>query len=93
MTADLFFRMTVDDVFTVRGQGSVVTGRIESGTFKVGDEIRVVRAGGSARTMTVAGLEMFSKLLNAAQAGDVVGMLLRGIEKNDIQHGDVLLGG
>jgi len=92
MTADAFFRMTVEDVFSIRGRGTVVTGQIESGTLKVGDEITLSRPGAANRSAVVAGIEQFRKQLTEAQAGDNIGVLLRGLEKKDIQHGDTLLG-
>ena len=92
MTADPFFRLTIADVFFIKGRGIVVTGTVESGTLKVGDKIQIARAGGSPRSVTVTGIEQFRKLLTEAQAGDDIGVLLRGIEKQDIQKGDVLLG-
>jgi elongation factor Tu len=92
MTADAFFRMTVEDVFFIRGRGTVVTGQIESGTLKVNDEINLSRAGAGNRAVVVVGIEMFRKQTTQAQAGDNVGVLLRGLEKKDVQRGDVLLG-
>ena len=91
MAADSFFRMTVEDVFSIKGRGTVVTGQIESGTLRVNDEIYIRRPTSSRRT-TVTGIESFRKLLNQAQAGDNVGVLLRDVTKQDVQHGDVLLG-
>jgi len=92
MTADAFFRMTVQDVFTIRDRGTVVTGQVESGTLKVGDEIYLNRARGDRWPVVVAGLEMFRKQVTQAQAGDNVGLLLRDVEKKDVKRGDVLLG-
>ena len=91
MSADPFFRMTVADVFFIRGRGTVVTGQIESGTLNVNDEIYIRRPSSSKKTV-VTGIEMFRKQLNQAHAGDNVGILLRDISKQDVQHGDVLLG-
>ena len=85
--------MTIADIFFIKGRGTVVTGRIESGTLTVGDEIHLTRADGAARTVTVTGIEQLHKLLSEAQAGNEVGVLLRGIEKKDLQPGDMLLGG
>ena len=93
MTADPFFRMTIADVFFIKGRGTVVIGQVESGTLKVGDEINLARASGSPRAVTVTGIEQLRKLLTEAQAGDNIGVLLRGVEKKDVQQGDVLLGG
>lgn len=91
MSADPFFRMTVNDVFFIRGRGTVVTGQIESGTLNVGDEI-YLRRSNSSRTVTVNGIEMFRKLLDQAKAGDNVGVLLRDLTKQDVEKGDMLLG-
>jgi elongation factor Tu len=91
MSADPFFRMTVEDVFAIRGRGTVVTGRIETGTLNVNDEIYIRRPNSSRKTV-VTGIEAFRKQLNQAQAGENVGVLLRDITKQDVQHGDVLLG-
>jgi elongation factor Tu len=92
MTADAFFRMTVADVFYIRGRGTVVTGQIDSGTLKLSDEIRLSRPVAANRPVAVTGIEMFRKQLTEAKAGDNVGVLLRGLEKRDVQHGDILLG-
>ena len=81
--------MSVEDVFTITGRGTVATGRIERGMVKVGDEVEIVGLGDS-RTTTCTGVEMFRKELGEGQAGDNVGILLRGIEKSDIQRGHVL---
>jgi elongation factor Tu len=91
MSADPFFRMTVEDVFFIRGRGVVVTGQIESGTLNVHDEIYIRRQDSSKKTV-VTGIEMLRKQLDQAQAGDNVGILLRDVTKQDIEHGDVLLG-
>lgn len=91
MSSDLFFRMTVADVFFIRGRGVVVTGQIESGTLKVNDEI-YIRRPTSSKKVTVTGIEMFRKQLDQVQAGDNVGVLLRDITKQDVEKGDVLLG-
>lgn len=91
MSADPSFRMTVEDVFTIKGRGTVVTGRVESGTLKVGDEIHLKRQS-SSKKVIVTGIEAFRKLLNQAQAGDNIGVLLRDIGKQDVQRGDVLAG-
>jgi elongation factor Tu len=83
--------MTVEDVFFIKGRGTVVTGQVESSTLRVGDEIYIRRATSSRRTI-VTGIEAFRKLLGEANAGDNVGVLLRDITKPEIQRGDVLLG-
>ena len=91
MSADPFFRMTVEDVFFIRGRGTVVTGQIESGTLNVSDEI-YIRRPNSSKKVTVTGIEMFRKILDQAHAGDNVGILLRDITKQEVDKGDVLLG-
>jgi elongation factor Tu len=83
------FLMPVEDVFTITGRGTVVTGRIERGQVKVGDEIEVIGFGETKKT-TCTGVEMFRKLLDEGQAGDNVGLLLRGIKREDIERGMVL---
>jgi elongation factor Tu len=86
---DLPFLMPIEDVFGIKGRGTVVTGRIERGVVKVGEEIEIVGFGQSRKT-TVTGVEMFKKLLDTGEAGDNVGCLLRGIEREDIERGQVL---
>ena len=83
------FLMSVEDVFSITGRGTVATGRIERGVVKVGEEIEIVGLGDTLKT-TVTGVEMFRKLLDQGQAGDNVGLLLRGIEKTQVQRGHVL---
>ena len=83
------FLMPVEDVFTITGRGTVVTGRIERGIVKVGDNIEVVGLGDTKQT-TCTGVEMFRKLLDEGQAGDNVGLLLRGLKREDIERGMVL---
>jgi elongation factor Tu len=83
------FLLPVEDVFSITGRGTVATGRIERGKIKVGEEVQVVGFGAEKRTV-VTGVEMFRKLLDEGQAGDNVGLLLRGIEKKDIERGMVL---
>jgi elongation factor Tu len=83
------FIMPVEDVFTISGRGTVVTGRVERGVIKVGDEIEIV--GFRATQKTVAtGVEMFRKLLDEGQAGDNIGVLLRGTKRDDVERGQVL---
>lgn len=91
MPADPSFRMTVQDIFSIKGRGTVVTGQIESGTLSVGDEIRI-QGKSASRTAVVAGVEMLRKVVTRAQAGDNIGVLLKDIGKQDIQAGDVLTG-
>jgi elongation factor Tu len=83
------FLMPVEDVFTITGRGTVATGRVEQGTIKVGDEVSLVGFGADKKTV-VTGVEMFRKLLDEAQAGDNVGLLLRGVDKDEIQRGMVI---
>ncbi|MFL5401419.1 MAG: elongation factor Tu [Gemmatimonadales bacterium] len=83
------FLMPVEDVFSITGRGTVATGRIERGVVKVGEEVALVGFGASKKTV-VTGVEMFRKLLDQGEAGDNVGLLLRGIEKNEIERGMVL---
>jgi len=83
------FLMPVEDVFSITGRGTVGTGRIERGQVKVGEEVEIVGLGDTKKT-TVTGVEMFRKLLDSGQAGDNVGILLRGIEKKDLERGQVL---
>jgi elongation factor Tu len=84
--------MPVEDIFSILGRGTVVTGRIESGTVRVGMQVNVVRDGGVASTTTVTGVEMFRKVLDSAGAGDNVGLLLQGLGKADLRQGDVIQG-
>lgn len=86
---DLPFLMAIEDVFSITGRGTVATGRVERGVVKLGDVVEIVGIR-ETRTTTVTGLEMFQKLLDDARAGDNVGVLLRGIQKVDIQRGMVL---
>jgi elongation factor Tu len=86
---DLPFLMPVEDVFGIKGRGTVVTGRVERGIVKIGDEIEIVGFGDTRKT-TVTGVEMFQKTLDQGEAGDNVGCLLRGIEREDIERGQVL---
>tara|TARA_Y100001970_G_scaffold76571_1_gene97208 strand:+ start:36 stop:1220 length:1185 start_codon:yes stop_codon:yes gene_type:complete len=83
------FLMPVEDVFSITGRGTVATGRIESGIIKVGDEMEIVGMGSDQKTVCT-GVEMFRKLLDQGEAGDNAGLLLRGVEKDDIQRGMVL---
>src|SRR5574339_267226 len=83
------FLMPVEDVFTITGRGTVVTGRIERGVVKVGDELEIVGLG-ETRTTTCTGVEMFRKLLDQGQAGDNVGVLLRGTKREEVERGMVL---
>ncbi|MCM3786564.1 elongation factor Tu [Neobacillus mesonae] len=84
------FLMPVEDVFSITGRGTVATGRIERGTVKVGDEIEIVGIAEESRKSVVTGVEMFRKLLDSAQAGDNIGALLRGVDRAQIERGQVL---
>jgi len=84
------FLMSVEDVFSIKGRGTVATGRIERGVIKVGEEVEIVGLRPESRKTTVTGVEMFQKTLDQGQAGDNVGCLLRGVEKEDIERGQVL---
>jgi elongation factor Tu len=84
------FLMPIEDVFTITGRGTVGTGRVERGQVKVGEEVEIVGLQEETRKTTVTGIEMFRKLLDIGIAGDNVGVLLRGIERNDIERGQVL---
>jgi len=83
------FLMPIEDVFSISGRGTVVTGRVERGVVKVGEEVEIVGIRPTAKT-TVTGVEMFRKLLDQGQAGDNIGALLRGIERTDVERGQVL---
>jgi elongation factor Tu len=82
--------MPVEDVFTITGRGTVATGRVERGVVKVQDEVELVGIAEELRKIVVTGVEMFRKLLDQAQAGDNVGVLLRGVQRDEIQRGQVL---
>jgi len=84
------FLMPVEDVFSITGRGTVVTGRVERGSLKVQDEVEVVGLVEETRKVVVTGIEMFHKLLDSAEAGDNAGLLLRGVQRTDIERGQVL---
>ena len=86
---DLPFLMPVEDIFSIEGRGTVVTGRIERGIVKVNEEIEIVGLKPTAKTV-ITGIEMFNKLLDEGRAGDNVGLLLRGLKKEDVERGQVL---
>ena len=86
---DQAFLMPIEDVFTITGRGTVVTGRVERGIVKVGEEVEIVGIKPTAKT-TVTGVEMFRKLLDSGQAGDNIGALLRGTKKEEVERGQVL---
>lgn len=84
------FRITVEDVFSITGRGTVVTGQIESGSVSTGHIVRLRRRDGNSRDVAVTGIEMFRKMMDTAKRGDNVGLLLRDVERNGISRGDVL---
>lgn len=84
------FLMAIEDVFTITGRGTVVTGRVERGTLKIGDEVEIVGLSDEKKKTVVTGIEMFRKQLDEAIAGDNVGVLLRGITKDEVERGQVL---
>src|ERR687892_731766 len=84
------FLMPIEDVFTITGRGTVVTGRVEQGVLKLGDEVEIVGITPATSKTVVTGVEMFRKMLDEAQAGDNAGILLRGVKKDEVQRGQVL---
>ncbi len=90
MPTDSFFHMHVADVFSIRDRGTVVTGKIETGTLRPGDEVVIRGQNGDKRTV-VTGIEAFKKTLDQANPGDMVGILLKDISRQDVQQGDELL--
>ena len=84
------FLMPVEDVFTITGRGTVATGRVERGMLKLGDKVEIVGLSDEKRETTVTGIEMFRKLLDYAEGGDNIGALLRGVQRNEIERGQVL---
>jgi elongation factor Tu len=84
------FLMPVEDVFSITGRGTVATGRIETGIIKIGDEMEIIGLGEKPRKTTCTGVEMFRKLLDSGEAGDNVGLLLRGIDKKEVKRGQVI---
>ena len=87
---DKDFIMPVEDVFSITGRGTVATGRVEAGTLHISDEVEIVGLKEETRKVVVTGIEMFRKLLDEAQAGDNIGALLRGVQRNEIERGQVL---
>lgn len=87
---DKDFLMPVEDVFSITGRGTVATGRVERGVVKVGDEVEIVGIQEETRKTVVTGVEMFRKLLDQAEAGDNIGVLLRGVDREDVERGQVL---
>ncbi len=88
--ADLPFLMPIEDVMTISGRGTVATGRVERGMAKIGDEVEIVGLSTEKKKSVITGLEMFRKTLDFAEAGDNIGMLLRGIQREDIERGQVV---
>ena len=88
--SDLPFLMPVEDVFTITGRGTVATGRVERGQLKLGEEVEIVGLTDEKRKVVVTGIEMFKKLLDYAESGDNIGCLLRGVQRNEIERGQVL---
>ena len=88
--SDLPFLMPVEDVFSITGRGTVATGRVERGTLNLSDEVEIVGLSDESRKVVVTGIEMFRKLLDQAEAGDNIGALLRGVQRNEIERGQVL---
>ena len=84
------FLMPVEDIFSITGRGTVATGRIETGVIHTGDEVQIIGLGDEPKKSTVTGVEMFRKILDEGEAGDNVGLLLRGIDKNDVKRGQVI---
>ena len=87
---DLPFLMPIEDVFGIKGRGTVVTGRVERGAIKVGEPVEIIRFG-DTRATVATGLEMFHKSLDTTQAGDAVGVLLRGVDRDEVERGQVLV--
>jgi elongation factor Tu len=85
------FLMPVEDVFSITGRGTVATGRIETGVVNTGDELAMIGLGAEGRKTVCTGVEMFRKILDRGEAGDNVGLLLRGVDKKEIKRGMVLL--
>ncbi|MBR5735538.1 MAG: elongation factor Tu [Bacteroidales bacterium] len=84
------FLMPIEDIFSITGRGTVATGRIETGVVKVGDEVQIIGLGDEPRKSVVTGVEMFRKILDTGEAGDNVGLLLRGIDKKEVKRGQVI---
>ena len=84
------FLMPIEDVMTISGRGTVVTGRVERGTVKLQDEVEIVGLSKESKKTTITGVEMFRKILDQAEAGDNIGALLRGIQRSEVERGQVL---
>ncbi len=86
------FKIIIEDVFTITGRGTVIVGKIQCGTISVGDSVRVLDGSGNQKQITtISGIEMFRKLLNTANAGDNVGLLLQNVKRTDVMKGDMLV--
>ena len=88
--SDLPFLMPIEDIFSITGRGTVATGRVERGQLNLNDEVEIVGLTDEKRKVVVTGIEMFRKLLDYAEAGDNIGALLRGVQRNEIERGQVL---
>ncbi|HPR39495.1 MAG TPA: elongation factor Tu [Oscillospiraceae bacterium] len=88
--SDLPFLMPIEDIFTITGRGTVVTGRIDRGQIKIGDEVEIVGLSDEKKKSVITGVEMFHKILDYGEAGDNVGLLLRGIQRNEVERGQVV---
>ena len=88
--ADQPFLMPIEDIFSITGRGTVATGRVERGTLNINDEVEIIGLTEERRKVVVTGIEMFRKLLDSAEAGDNIGALLRGVQRNEIERGQVL---
>lgn len=84
------FGLTIEDVFSITGRGTVVTGRIQTGTVTVGEQVLISRAGQPLAQVEVTGVEMFRKIVRTATSGDIVGLLLRGVKRDQVARGDVV---
>jgi elongation factor Tu len=84
------FLMPIEDVFSITGRGTVVTGRVERGTVKTGDEVEIVGFQERSRKVVATGVEMFRKIMDQAEAGDNIGVLLRGVDRDEVERGQVL---
>ena len=92
MDSDAFFSMVVQDIFTIAKRGTVVTGKVETGTLKVGDQI-TIKGQHAEKTTVVAGIEGFGKVLDRAVQGDAIGILLKDVARQDVERGDRIISG
>lgn len=84
------FRLVVEDVFSITGRGTVVTGKVSAGSVRIGQEVRIVRGGAVLATTTVTGIEAFRKVIDVASSGETVGLLLARVPRSDVQRDDVI---